>query len=131
MSIPILCTRCGAPVEASDKEVCPKCGLKQSTLVIEPRRPGYIRIRGARGREWEKATGIRVFPVLHVAPELTSYFNQDVSVFWLDLSRINAVQLARIQAYLVTKFNRPLSLVKMESETTGIPILAEDCEVNP
>ncbi len=129
MSIPILCTQCSAPIHPSDKEVCPKCGLKQSTLVITPREPGYIRIGGARGREWEKATGIVIFPVLHVVAELANVFGEDVLCFRVDFSRLDRAHAERIVDYLALKFTRPRPAVVEEIKSAGLTIMAENCEV--
>ena len=129
MSIPILCTRCGGPVQDSDKEVCPKCGLKQSTFVIAPRQPGCIRIGGARGKEWEKATGIVIFPVLHVVAEPHSLFGEEVDCFKLDFARLDRAHVERIVDYLALKFTRPRAMVVEEIKSVGLTIMAENCEV--
>lgn len=86
----------------------------------------FIQLTGARGDEWQRAVGTRLFPVTSEAPEAAMALGQNQLVFFVDLTRLSAKTRDSIEHYLAEKYGRTLDEMRLEVKTGGIPILARD-----
>jgi hypothetical protein len=90
----------------------------------------FIRLLGARGDEWQRAIGQRVFPVTGHAPEAAIVLGVAQLVYFVDLTELNGKTRERIEHYLAEKYRCTLEEMRQEIKTGGIPIIARGL-VNP